>query len=158
VQEITMKLPIVVQTLVGGTIAIATCAIAAQPADTVAARQANYKQVGKAMKGIGDELKKAEPSVPVIQANAKTIVGLAPHVLKWFPKGSGPEAGVKTGALPVIWEKWPEFKIAAVRMLTASKALDAAAATGDLGQIKPAVGALGGTCRGCHEAFRAKDS
>jgi cytochrome c556 len=45
-----------------------------------------------------------------------------------------------------------------VKMLTASKALDAAAATGDLGQIKPAVGALGGTCRGCHENFRAKDS
>ncbi len=146
------------QILVGGSIVIATCAIAATPAEKVAVREANYKQVGKAMKGIGDELKKAEPSVPLIQTNAKIIVGLAPHVLKWFPKGSGPEAGVKTGALPVIWEKWPEFKIAAVKMLTASKALDAAAATGDLGQIKPAVGALGGTCRGCHEMFRAKES
>jgi cytochrome c556 len=79
-------------------------------------------------------------------------------VLKWFPKGTGPEAGVKTGALPVIWGKWPDFKIAAVKMLTASKALDATAATGDLAKIKPAVGALGGTCKGCHETFRAKDS
>jgi cytochrome c556 len=144
--------------LIGGAVAIATCAFAAKPADTIAARQANYKQIGKAMKGIGDELKKAEPGVPVIQANAKTIVGVAPHVLKWFPKGTGPEAGVKTAALPVIWEKWPEFKIAAVKMLTASKALDAAAATGDLAKIKPAVGALGGTCKGCHETFKAKDS
>ena len=144
--------------LIGGAVVVATCAIAAKPADTIAARQANYKQIGKAMKGIGDELKKPEPSVPVIQASAKTIAGLAPHVLKWFPKGSGPEAGVKTGALPAVWEKWPEFKVAAVKMLTASKALNAAAVTGDLAQIKPAVGALGGTCKGCHETFRAKDS
>ena len=144
--------------LVSGAVVVATCAIAATPADTIAARQANYKQIGKAMKGIGDELKKPDPSVPVIHAGAKTIVGLAPHVLKWFPKGSGPESGVKTGALPAVWEKWPEFKLAAVKMLTASKALDAAAVTGDLAKIKPAVGALGGTCKGCHETFRAKDS
>jgi len=136
----------------------ATCAIAAKPADVISARQASYKQIGKAMKGIGDELKKPEPSVAVIQASSKTIVGLAPHVLKWFPKGSGPETGIKTGALPAVWEKWPEFKIAAVKMLTASKGLDAAAATGDIAKIKPAVGALGGTCKGCHETFRAKDS
>ena len=115
--------------MVGGAVVIATCAIAAKPADVIAARQANYKQIGKAMKAMGDEMKKPEPSVPVFQASAKTIVGLAPHVLKWFPKGSGPEAGVKTGALPVIWEKWPDFKIAAVKMFAASKALDAAAAT-----------------------------
>ncbi len=153
-----MKSSRVMQGFTLGAIAVATCAVAATPADTVAARQAHYKQIGKAMKGIGEELRKADPSVPVVQANAKTIVGLAPHVLKWFPKGSGPEAGVKTGALPVIWEKWPEFKVAAVKMLTASKALDAAAATGDLAQIKPAVGALGGACKGCHESFRAKDS
>ncbi len=153
-----MKSSRIAQTLIAGTVVIAACAYAATPAEQVAARQASYKQVGKAMKGIGDELKKADPAVPLIQANAKTIVALAPHVLKWFPKGSGPEAGVKTAALPAIWEQWPDFKIAAVKMLTASKALDAAAATGDLGQIKPAVAALGATCRGCHEKFRAKDS
>ncbi len=153
-----MQMSSLTKILVGGAVVVATCAIAAKPADTIAARQANYKQIGKAMKGIGDELKKPEPSVPVIQASAKTIVGLAPHVLKWFPKGSGPESGVKTGALPVVWEKWPEFKVSAVNMLTASKALNAAAATGDLAKIKPAVGALGGTCKGCHDTFKSKDS
>ena len=153
-----MQVSTLTKILVGGAVVVATCAIAAKPADTIAARQANYKQIGKAMKGIGDELKKPEPSVPVIQASAKTIVGLAPHVLKWFPKGSGPESGIKTSALPAVWEKWPEFKVAAVNMLTASKALNAAAATGDLAKIKPAVGALGGTCKGCHDTFKSKDS
>ena len=153
-----MQMSSLAKILVGGAVVVATCAIAAKPADTIAARQANYKQIGKAMKGIGDELKKPEPSVPVIQASAKTIVGMAPHVLKWFPKGSGPESGIKTSALPVVWEKWPEFKVAAVKMLSASKALNAAAATGDLAKIKPAVGALGGTCKGCHDTFKSKDS
>ena len=30
-----------------------------------------------------------------------------------FPRGSGSEAGVKTAALPAIWEKWTEFQAAA---------------------------------------------
>jgi cytochrome c556 len=39
----------------------------------------------------------------------------------------------------------------------AAKGFKAAADTGDLAAAGKAMGALGGTCKGCHEKFKAKD-
>ena len=38
-------------------------------------------------------------------------------MVNWFPKGTGPEAGVKTAALPDIWKNKPDFndKVAAMQ-------------------------------------------
>lgn len=140
---------------------IALCLVAltgaATPADVIAARQANYKAIGKANKAINDELRKSAPSMPVIQANAATLDTLAPKLTSWFPHGSGPEAGVKTAALPVIWQRIPEFRADAAAFASAAHTLRAAAATGDAGRVRAATAALGQTCRTCHETFRAKD-
>ena len=48
-------------------------AIAATPAETVAARQANFKQMGRAMKAIGEELKKPAPDLAVIRTSAGSL-------------------------------------------------------------------------------------
>ena len=132
-------------------------AIAASPSDTITARQANFKAMGKGMKAVIDQLKAETPSVDAIKAGAAAIKMAAPKVAGYFPKGTGPEAGVKTGALPAIWEKGAEFKADADKLVAAANALDAAAATGDMAKIKPAFMAVGGTCKGCHETFRQKD-
>jgi cytochrome c556 len=143
-----------------GLIAIATVAgtaLAATAAQVVAARQQNYKQIGKATKGIMDELKKPSPSIAAIRGDAKTIDRLARRVPGWFPKGSGAEAGVKTAALPVIWQQPADFRAAAVRLAAAARALDAAAAKGDIAQVRGAASGLGGACKNCHQTFKAKD-
>jgi len=135
----------------------ATAVIAAKPADTISARQANFKVMGKSFKGILDELKAPAPSAAVFQANAAALAKAATKVAGGFPKGSGPESGAKTHALPVIWEKNPDFRAAAAKLVTASRAMDAAAKTGNVDQIKAAIPALGGSCKGCHETFKSKD-
>jgi cytochrome c556 len=135
----------------------AGAALAATPADVINARHQNYKQIGKAMKGIGDELKNGSPSLPTIQANAKTIATLAPQLPGWFPKGTGPESGVKTEALPAIWQNNADFQVAAKNFAVAAQNLNAIAAKGDLTQIADAQRALGGTCKSCHDRFRQKD-
>lgn len=135
----------------------ATAVIAATPADVIAARQANYKAIGKANKAINDELRKSAPSMAVIQGSAATLDTLAPRLTSWFPHGSGPEAGVKTAALPVIWQRIPEFRADAANFVNAAHTLRAAAATGDASRVRAATAALGQTCRTCHETFRAKD-
>ena len=56
---------------------VATAAIAA-PADTIRMRQANYKQIGAAMKGINEQLRSGAPSIDAIRAGSRTIVGFAP--------------------------------------------------------------------------------
>jgi cytochrome c556 len=131
--------------------------VAATPGGVIAARQDNYKQIGRANKAINDELRKSAPAMAVIQANAATLDTLAPRLTSWFPRGSGPESGVKTAALPVIWQRIPEFRADAANFATAAHNLRGAAASGDVNRVRAATAALGGTCRTCHETFRAKD-
>ena len=132
-------------------------AIAATPAETVKARQANYKQIGKAFKAVRDELKNPAPSIAVMQASGKTFDELAPKLPTWFPAGTGPEAGVKTEALPVIWQKNDDFKAAAAKFATAAHAFNLAAQSGNIDAVKAAVPGLGGACKNCHDTFKAKD-
>jgi cytochrome c556 len=130
---------------------------ATNPAEVIKAREAHYKEIGKAMKGIGDELKKSAPDVKVIQANAATIDRLAPQVPGWFPAGTGPESGVKTEARAEIWSKPQDFSAAAANFATAAKQFNATAQTGDLAAIGAAMKQLGGSCKGCHDKFRNED-
>lgn len=143
--------------LVLGLAGVATAAIAATPQQTIKARQANFKAIGKATKAVFDETRKPSPDMAVIRPNAAQLVRLSSQLPRWFPRGSGPEAGVKTGARAEIWTKPAEFQTAAVNFNKAAIALNAAAATGDTTAVATAARALGGTCKGCHDGFRAKD-
>jgi cytochrome c556 len=131
--------------------------IAAAPADLIKVRQQNYKQIGRSTKAIFDELKSSQPNIALIQTNARTVATLAHQLPTWFPEGTGPEAGIKTGALPAIWQRKPEFLKAAGNFDAAARQLSAASAKGSVSEIQAAAGAMGGTCKACHQAFRAKD-
>lgn len=142
---------------------VAACAAILFPAMTALAagqnpafkqRHDNFELMGKAMKGVFDEFKKPAADIAVIRANAKLLAQAAPKVGKHFPKGTGPEAGVKTEALPAIWEKPVEFKASANRLVGATSGLQAAAKLGDIAQIKAAAGAVGASCKSCHDSFR----
>lgn len=132
----------------------ATVAVAAGPNPVFKLRHDNFEAMGRAMKGIGNELKKPAPNVAAIQKNAGTLAAASTRVKGYFPKGTGPEAGVKTEALPAIWQRPADFGAAADRLVVATKNLQMAAATGDLAKIQPAVGAVGQSCKGCHDNFR----
>lgn len=130
---------------------------AADMVSVIQARQANYKQIGKATKGIFDALNSPAPSVQLIQANARTIDSLAPQLPSWFPAGSGPEAGVKTEAKADIWAKPAEFHADAAAFAAEAHKFDQVAASGDLAAIRGEAFNLGKTCKSCHDSFRQKD-
>lgn len=135
----------------------ATGVMAATVGQVIDARQKGYKEIGKSMKAIADELKNSAPSTAVINANAKVIANLAPKVAGWFPKGTGPQAGVKTHAKAEIWQKPADFKKDQADLVVAARQLVTVSATGNLDATKAAVGGLGKTCKACHDSFRAKD-
>jgi cytochrome c556 len=122
----------------------------------VDARVAHYKEIGKANKAIRDELGQSQPNLAAVQANARVIEALARQIPTWFPRGSGQQAGVKSEALPAIWEQLPTFKQRSVALVSAAHQAAAAAATGDLDATKTAVGAIGNACKACHDTFREK--
>jgi len=152
------KLTIAALLLPAAALAVPALVQAAKPSPVFKLRHDNFEAMGRAMKGTFDEFKKPTPSVAVIQANAKVLAGAAIKVKGYFPKGTGPESGQKTEALPAIWERPADFTAAADRLVNATKAFQLAAATGDLTKIQPAAGAVGGSCKNCHDSFRKPKS
>jgi cytochrome c556 len=120
-------------------------------------RHKHFEALGKAFKGLSDELKKGAPDLATIRQNAAAIDGYAPQLKTWFPAGSGPQDGVKTHALAVVWTQPDEFGQKAAKPVDAADALNAAAKAGDLAAVRGAVAPLGEACKGCHDRFRKKD-
>jgi len=134
--------------------ATAMVATAAAPRDAIKQRHKNFEAMGKAMKGTMDEFKLPAPNPAKIRANADALAAAALKVEAGFPAGTGPESGLKTEALPAIWQKPADFKAASDKLVAATRGFQAAAATGDLARMQAAVGTVGGTCKGCHDSFR----
>lgn len=128
-------------------------ALAAGP-NIYKARHDNFEAMGRAMKGTGDSFKSGSPDIAVIRANAAILAASAPKVAGMFPKGTGVEGNPKSEALPAIWAKPADFAAANKRLVDATKAFQAAAAGGDMPAIQAAFGAVGGSCKSCHENFR----
>lgn len=152
------KLTLAALLLPAAALAVPALVEAAKPSPVFKLRHDNFEAMGRAMKGTFDEFKKPAPSIPVIRANANVLAAAALKVKGHFPKGTGPESGRKTEALPAIWERPADFAAAADRLVGATKAFQLAAATGDLAKIQPAAGAVGASCKNCHESFRKPKS
>lgn len=134
--------------------ATAMVAVAAAPVDVMKARHHNFENMGRAMKGLFDELRKGAPNLKVLQTNANTLAAATPRVATDFPHGTGPDSGRKTHALPAIWQRPAEFAKAADAAVGATRRLQIAAASGDLARIKTAAAQAGSTCKNCHDQFR----
>ena len=147
-----------------GAVAIAAVAVAglasaafADGAGVIQARQAHFKEIGKATKVLSEQLKSPTPALPAVKAAAQQIDALAPQVPSWFPPGSGPAAGVKTQAKGEIWARPDAFKRGALAFADAAHKLNLIAAHGDLAALRVQADALRQTCKTCHETFRQRD-
>lgn len=139
------------------TAAIVTVASAQSPtpAQTIQMRQANYKQMATAMKGLNEELRADTPAIATVRRHVQVFATHAPRVLRWFPAGTGPEAGVRTRAKAEIWSDPDGFRRAGAGLLLASRSLSAAVRSGDIAAVRAAAPALGRACAACHDVYRA---
>jgi cytochrome c556 len=122
----------------------------------VDARIAHYKEIGKAAKAIKDELDQSQPNLATVSANARAIEALAAQIPSWFPSGTGEQPGVKTEALPIIWQQSPLFRQRAAGLGGAAGGLAVAAGTGNVAATQAAANKVGGACKACHDTFRQK--
>ena len=86
-------------------------------------------------------------------ANAELVASLAKLPFTAF--GEGTAVG-DTSALPEVWSQADKFKAAAAKLGEESTKLAAAGKSGNLDQIKAAVGETGKTCKACHDNFKKK--
>lgn len=75
--------------------------------------------------------------------------------LPWAGFGPGTDKG-DTKAKPEIWTDKAKFDDYARKMQAEMGKLAVAAKSGNLDNIKAAVNATGGSCKSCHDDFRAK--
>jgi cytochrome c556 len=123
----------------------------------VVARQAHYKELNGAFRAINEQLRAEMPDKAAIAANAAKMKDLAADLPSWFPKGSGPEAGIKTAAKAEVWTDAAGFAAAATKLQDETAKLQDVAAAGDLDAIKAQVRATNAACKACHDTYRAAE-
>ena len=126
-------------------------------ADYIKARQTRYHDLGAAFKAAMDQLKLSPPDLAVIRQSAKVITALSNDQYHLFQPGSGPEAGVKTGAKPEIWSNPTGFATAQNDFRARAAEFSLAANGSDPAAITAAAQKLGQTCNKCHTQFRVKN-
>jgi cytochrome c556 len=124
---------------------------------TITNRQSNLKDLGGAFKAVRDQLKRSTPNIAEIKQAAQQISDLAADQRHWFPKGSGPEAGIKTAAKPEIWSDTTGFAAALDRFSAEAPKLLQLANASDLEGLKAQAKVVGDTCKGCHDKYRVPD-
>jgi cytochrome c556 len=127
-------------------------------AGAVKDRQAHMKSLGAAAKALGEQVRSGAPDKTLVKVQADKIEAAAKALATWFPPGSGPEAGVKTRALPVIWTKADDFAAAARRLGDEAAKLDAAADAGDMAAVVAQTPKVGAACKSCHDKFRGPEN
>jgi cytochrome c556 len=122
--------------------------------EAVDARQHNLKDLGGAFKAVRDQLRKSQPDMTQLTQAAEQMEQLAADMHNWFPKGSGPSADVETDAKAEIWSDPKGFATVLNRFRTEAPKLLTLAKAGDAEGLKKQVGAVGASCKGCHDKYR----
>lgn len=136
-----------------------SAAVAATVGEVIAARQAQYKELGKAFKTINDQLKSSTPDLAAIKASAQIVtrIGQQQNRQNWFPAKTQAGQGLQTAANAAIWGNADDFKARRADFAKASAGYAAIAGKGDIEAIKTATGGVGKTCKGCHDTYRDRD-
>lgn len=85
------------------------------------------------------------------QANADLVVTMSKLPYAGFIDGT---SSGDTKAKPEIWSERDKFNAAAGKMQEEVVKLSAAARSGNLDQVKAAVGEVGKSCKACHDNYR----
>ena len=125
-----------------------------KPEDSIKQRQSAYAVLGYNFANLGAMAQEKKPYNREEAVRSAELVAL----LADYPKGhfqEGTDKGGNTRAKPEIWKNRPDFDAKMDKMIAETKKLPQAARA-DLPALKKAVGDAGGTCKACHDDFRAK--
>lgn len=125
-----------------------------KPEDAVKYRQSALTVMANHFGRIGAMVNGRAPfDAKAAQDSAHVVATLSS--LPWAGFAANTEA-LKSKAKPEIWKDAAKFKESSDKLVAEAAKLEAAAKTGNLDTIKVAFGAVGGSCKSCHDAFRAE--
>ena len=127
---------------------VATCLTSAIQAGVIEERKAKFKENVTILRSIQTQIGKGD--FEAIAVGGQNIAEWASKMADFFPKGSE-----SVGALDAIWLDFDDFQSKADANKQAALQLEQVAGTRDARQIMAAVQKLGGTCKSCHQSFKA---
>lgn len=136
--------------------ALSSAAIAADFKSVITHRQGIYDVMAGHMKVLKSILFQGNSQIGDVNYHATAILNAAKHHGKAFPKGS--DKG-KTNALPAIWKKPDEFKMAGKNLGKALKnfiEVSKDSSKENLAEMQTAFKQVGKACGSCHDNFRAE--
>lgn len=117
--------------------------------DPIAARKDGFKAAKEAMGNIKSAL---DGDLAAVKTNADKLNAVATAAVGLFPAGS--DVG-STKAKAAIWSNFDDFKAKAAAFQTESARLSQLAAAGDAAGAKKQFGVVAGTCKACHDSYKA---
>ena len=135
-----------------GTLSVPAFAQFQKPEDAVKYRKAAFTVMASHFGRIGAMANGRAPFDAKVAADSVAIVETMSK-LPWEAFGPGTDKG-ETRALPVIWTEQAKFKEGSDKLQAATAQLNAAAKTGNLDSVKTAFGAVGQSCKACHDVYR----
>ncbi len=140
---------------VGAMAALPAAAQFQKPEDAIKYRQSAFTVMGNHVGRIGAMAAGRAPFDAKAAAESANIVATLAS-LPGTAFGPGTDKGLPNRAKPEIWSDAAKFKAANDKMIAEVAKLDTAAKSGSLDAIKAAMGAVGGSCKACHDDFRAE--
>ena len=137
--------------------ALASLPAAAQfqkPEDAIKYRQSAYTVMSN---HFGRIVAMAQGKVPFDAKAAADNAAIVSDMAKlpFTAYGEGTDKGLPQRAKPEVWKESAKFKAAADKMIGEVAKLDTAAKSGSLDALKATAGAVGQSCKACHDDFRA---
>jgi cytochrome c556 len=126
-----------------------------KPEDAIKYRQSAFTVMANHLGRVGAMAQGRVPFDAKVAADNTAIV-VAMSALPFTAFGDGTDKGLPNRATPEIWRESARFKAAADNMRAEVAKLDAAARAGSLDAVRAAMGAVGGSCKACHDDFRAE--
>ncbi|MFN4129652.1 MAG: c-type cytochrome [Paracoccaceae bacterium] len=141
---------LITKSLIAGLMLVASVAVAKEGVQdpTVKARMDLMSGIGMNVKVLGDMATDKEPfdAAAALAAQEALVAASANIAEKFEPQATDPVSEAK----PEIWTNWEDFVTKAGALNAAATVLDPASLDG----VKAGMGAIGGSCRGCHTTYR----
>lgn len=144
--------------LAAAVLAIPATAFAADPvADTIKARQGFYKLLGANMDTLAGMAKgEIDYDATAAQTAADNMVALTSYNMGHLYKpGTSADDNADSRALAKIWQDFPGVQEKGAAFVKAAMDMQGVAGAGK-GEMAGALGALGGSCKACHDTYRVK--
>lgn len=90
-----------------------------------------------------------------LELSAQVVQDMSMVAFDGFIEGTDQSSGA-TKAKPEIWKEWAKFKGEQTKLQGETPKLLAAAKANDIKAIQAALGGVGGSCKSCHDTFRAQ--